>query len=346
MARPEVARFPRRAQVALFDATTLIAGGVKDHLVARSFPAASVRLFTSSTDPDSNLMDFKGEAMLVTSPDLDTLGSLDIAFLCGSRAEGALYLDWAERAGFVAIDLTGAANVARGVPLVNASVNPGAIIRGPGVIATPHPVAQMLSTLLAPVRKHCGLREAVAVVLQPASDSGGPGIGELHQQAASLMNFKEMPKEVFGRQLAFNLVPGWLGDDRQGKEVGLPDIQGEILRITGGGFALGVQVIQAPVFHGHATMAHLVLEAGRGPDDLIASFKDSDEICVERRGDRATPVERAGETGMVVAGIRPGLRESSFWIWAVSDDLAGGRALNAVRIAEALLERGLERGRA
>ncbi|MEK7798267.1 MAG: Asd/ArgC dimerization domain-containing protein [Acidobacteriota bacterium] len=346
MAMPEAARVRRRAHLALFDATTLAAKGVKDHLVARSFPAASVRLFTSSPDPDSNLTEFKGEPMLVTSPDIDTLQDLDIAFLCGSRADGARYLDWAGRVGFVAVDLTGAAGASRGVPLVNASVNPEAIGEGPGVIATPHPVAQILSTLLAPVRKRCGLLEAVAVVLQPASHYGEPGIDELHQQAASLMNFKEMPKEIFGRQLAFNLMPDWLRNEPRGEGAGRADLEEEVLRITGGGYALGVQVIQAPVFHGHAAMVHLLLEAGRGPDDLAACFSGSDEIRFERRGDRATPVERAGEAGILVGGIRPGRRESAFWIWAVSDDLAGGTALNAVRIAEALLDRGNGRGRA
>ncbi len=344
MTAPDPVRFRRRAHVALFDATTLAGKGVKDQLVARSFPAASVRLFTSNADPDLNLTEFRGEPILVTSPDIDTLQNLDIAFLCGSRADGARYLDWAGRAGFVAVDLTGAAGAAGDVPLVNASVNPEAIIDGPGVIATPHPVAQLLSTLLAPVRKRCGLREAIAMVLQPASHHGERGIDELYRQAASLMSFQEMPKEMFGRQLAFNLVPGWLREETRGKGPGRADLEGEVLRVTSGGYELGIQVVQAPVFHGHAAMAHLVLEAGRGADDLAACFDGGDEFRFERHGGRATPVEWAGEAGILVGGIRPGLRASAFWIWAVSDDMAGGTVRNAVRIAEALLEQGAGQG--
>src|SRR5881296_4257652 len=151
MAAPEIARFPRRAHVALFDATTLTAKGVKDALVARSFPTASVRLFTSSSDPNSNLTDFAGEAMLVTAPDIDALANLDIAFLCGTRREGERYLDWAGRAGFLAIDLTGASNASGDAAPINAAVNPEAIPGGRGVVGTPHPIAQMLSTIIAPV---------------------------------------------------------------------------------------------------------------------------------------------------------------------------------------------------
>src|SRR5439155_3004404 len=209
MAAPERARHRRRAHVALFDATTLTAKGVKDQLVARSFPTASVRMFTSSTDPEFNLTEFAGEATLLAPPDFETLGTLDVAFLCGTRREGERYLDWAGRGGFTAIDLTGASIGLAHIPLVNASVNPEMIPAGPGVVAAPHAVAQMLSTLLSPIRRECGLKEAAAVVLQPASERGQEGIDELHRQAISLMNFQEMPKEVFGRQLAFNLVPGW-----------------------------------------------------------------------------------------------------------------------------------------
>ena len=345
MAVVEATRFRRRAHVALFDATTLAARGVKDHLAARAFPAASVRLFTSTADAAPNLTEFKGEPMLVTEPDIDTLENLDIAFLCGSPEEGARYLDWAGQVGFTAIDLTGAA-ASGAVPLVNASVNPEAILEGPGVIATPHAVAQVLSTLLAAVRRRCGLQEVVAVVLQPASQYGEPGIDELYKQTASLLSFSDMPKEIFGRQLAFNVIPGFVGEEQHGRDAVRADLAEEVRRITGGGYALGVQVVQAPVFHGHAVMAHVVLDPGGSADDLAACFAGGDDFRFERRGDKATPVERAGEGGILVGGIRPGARESSFWIWAVCDDLAGGTALNAVRIAEMLLERGAGKGRA
>ena len=343
MAVPEVSRFRRRAHVALFDATTLTAKGIKEQLVARSFPTASVQLFTSSSDPDSNLTEYAGEAMLVTRPDIDTLENLDIAFLCGTRQEGETYLDWAGRAGFVAIDLTRASSGADNAAPVNASVNPEAILERQAVIPTPHPVSQMLSTLLAPVRRQCGLEEAVVMVLQPASERGQPGIDELYQQTLSLMNFNEMPKKIFGRQLAFNLIPGHLAEEARNVSATRADIEREVRRIIGGDTSLAAQVIQAPLFNGHAAMAHLTLAGGKGREDLLAAFKGVAGISLGPKGVGATPVERVGESGMLVTGVEPGLGESSFWIWAVADDLAGGTSLNAVRIAEILLEARFQR---
>jgi hypothetical protein len=138
----------RPAHLAIFDATTLIAKGVKEQLVERSFPVASMRLFSTRSGDEASLSEFNGEAMLVGAPDLEALGTLDIAFLCGTREEGARYLEWAGRAGFVAIDLTTAANGSAGVPLVNAVVNPDAIPADPVLIATPHAISLLLSSLL------------------------------------------------------------------------------------------------------------------------------------------------------------------------------------------------------
>jgi aspartate-semialdehyde dehydrogenase len=339
MAAPEVARFRRRARLALFDATTLTARGVKDRLAARSFPSASIRLFTSKNDPDFNLTEVAGEPVVMTNPDFETLGDLDVAFLCGTRAEGETYLDWAERGGFFAVDLTGASAGAPSIPLVNAGVNPDALPAKPGVIASPSAAAQMLSSLLAPVRRRCGLREAVIVVLRPASERGQAGIDELYQQALSLMNFQEMPKEVFGRQLAFNLVPAWPAEGAKKPDSARAELERQVLRVTGGGYGLSVQVIDAPVFHGHAVMAHLVLREGTGAGDVLAAFEGTDDVRIGRPGDKVTPVERAGDGELLVTGVQPGLQPSAFWVWSVSDDLAGGRSRNAVRIAEAILER-------
>ena len=280
MARPTgAATAGRKAKLALFDSATLLGRGVKDQLIERSFPVGSMRLFSSRTDPEANLSEFGGEAMLVTRPELEDIGAIDIAFLCGTPPEGALYLDWPRRKGFVAIDLTAATRSVADVPLVNAGVNPEAMGEEPHLIASPHPIALMLSTVLAGIRRGCGLREAAAVVLQPVSEGGEEGIAELYRQTIALMNFQEVSREVFGRQVAFNLIPDIV--------VGPADVAGvteaqalesEVSRITGGGFPLSVAVLLAPVFHCHTAMARVVLPAGRGRDDLLRALGATEDV--------------------------------------------------------------------
>jgi aspartate-semialdehyde dehydrogenase len=343
MARPDLRPTRRPAHIALFEANSLLGKGLKEHLVARRFPAASVRLFTSSDDEDANLGEYGGEAMLVTRPDPDTLGRLDIAFLCGSEQEGEPYLEWPGRSGFAAIDLSAAA-FARGAPSINVDVNPEAIPSGAGLIAAPGPIAHLMSSLLAPIRRGPGLLGVLAVVFQPASAGGGTGIDELYRQSAALLNFQEAPRAVFGDQLAFNLIPAFLYPD--GKPPGgarAGRLEAEVAGITGSDHPLSVQVVLAPVFHGHAVFLAVRLPEGRTEGELRAALAAAPGVALAGAGDRATPLGRAGRDGILIDGIRPA-GGSWHWVWAVADNLAGGAALNAVRIAEILVERGLRQG--
>jgi aspartate-semialdehyde dehydrogenase len=342
MMERKTAALRTRAHLALFDADTLTAKGIKDLLVSRSFPTASMRLFATRSAPETNLSEFAGEAMLIAEPDPDALGRLDLAFLCGTAEEGSRYLDWPRAKGFVGIDLTTASNETEGVPLVNMTVNPEQVSPSPGLIATPHPIGQFVSSLLAPVVQGCGLVEAAVVVFQPASECGAAGIEELYQQALGLLNFRDQPRQVFGRQLAFNLIPASLYEAAEAPGGARRDrLEREIKRVTGGAYRLSLEVVLAPIFHCHTALAHLTLPAAAGRDGLLTCYADSQEITLGRAGEPATPVERAGMAGVRIAAVEPGGSASTFWTWAISDNLVSGSALNAVRIAETLLDKGL-----
>jgi aspartate-semialdehyde dehydrogenase len=331
---------PRGAHLAVFDAQTLIGKGVRDHLVGRSFPIASMRFFSSEPDPEVNLTEFAGEAMFVSAADPEALGPLDIAFLCGSRREGERYLAWPAERGFTAIDLTSAARPGGNAPPINAAVNADRLGEEARLVPTPHPIALMLSTVLAAAHRGCGLRDAAVTALQPVSEAGEEGINELYRQTLGLLNFQEWPQEIFRRQLAFNLVPALTY--RPGSAPGRVDVgevEEEIRLITGPGFDLAVGIVLAPVFHCHAALARLVLAPGKGPADLAAALGAAADIRVDAAGTRATPVDRAGEAGILVAGPWPAGSPGSCWIWIVSDNLQAGAAFNAVRIAETLWRR-------
>ena len=272
----------RGAHLAVFDAQTLVAKGVRDHLVGRGFPIASMRFFSSRPDPEANLTEFAGEAMFVSEPDPEALGPLDIAFFCGTRPEGERYLAWPGKRGFTAIDLTSAARPGKERPPINVAVNVDRLPEAAPLVATPHPIALMLSTVLAAAHRGCGLEEAVVTALQPVSEAGEEGINELYRQTLGLLNFQEWPQEVFGRQLAFNLVPAIAyGRGPVPGRIDAREIEEEVRLIAGPGFELSIGAVLAPVFHCHAAMARLVLAQGRGPADLAAALSASPDIRID-----------------------------------------------------------------
>ena len=327
-------------RVALFDSATLVGKGVKSHLARRRFPVSRVRVFdTGAMEEGGNLTEFNGEAMLAMRPDPAAMQQVDLAFFCGGEGSAAEYLDWTRRSGFTAIDLTLTANRSKGIPVVNGWVNPQAARRHEGLLATPHPASLILSTLLAPLQRLAPLREVTSVIFQPASEKGEEGIDELYRQTVGVLNFTEYPKERFGRILAFNLFPSTLGAG-----TAFPDdlLAREVAFILGGaGFPHGVALLAVPVFHGHSFLCRVSFAGSVMLEAMHEALAKQEGLRRLENTAAVSAAELAGQEGVLVGEIRrdaslPG----SWWIWGVSDNLVGGTALSAVRMAEELLEHG------
>ena len=330
-----VSRRPEPVNLALFDASTLVGKGVKTHLRQRRFPVGEVRAFdTGVIEEGGNLTEFNGEAMLASRPDLDAMNRVDLAFYCGAPGTGDGFLDWPERGGFSAIDLTQSANRKDGIPVVNAGVNPEVIRSRPGLVASPHPISQFLSTFLAPLARTLPLEEAVSLVMQPASEAGEEGIDELYKQTVGVLSFAEVPKQRFDPVLAFNVMPATPGFSEE-------SITREIQAILGGTpFLLTLRVLLVPVFHCHSFCCWVRFAQPVDQARIRQSLASEGSLRILEGSGAATPAELAGEEGIHLRmRCDPGVR-NGVWFWGVTDNLATGAALNAVRLAEILANSG------
>ena len=328
-------------QMALFGATTLLGKAIRENLEKRSFPAQSMRLF-DRTERQGTVAEFQGEAVLVTSPDPDLLDRVDIAFLCGSPEDSQPYLGWPAEKEFVAIDLSKASTGNPDIPVIHYRLNRSRIHLRERIIASPSPVSQALSTVLSPLQKALGIRSAVATVFPPASDRGDEGVDELFRQTVNILNFQEVPKEVFSRQLAFNLIPHYSPagvTDRTDPQI---TIARETVKILEVDFPLQVGVVQAPVFHCHSMLLWVQLVNSATGEEVSRILGDQADLTVlGPGGGPTTPVELVGNDRIHVQTLdpsSPGM--DSCWLWMVSDSLRTGAALNAVRIAELLIGKG------
>ena len=329
-----------KVNIALFDASTLVGKGVKSHLAGRRFPVGKVRLFdTGAVEEGGNLSEVAGEPVLATRPVREEMDRVDLAFYCGPAGTGRDFLDWAGRGGFVAIDLTLSANVMEKVPVVNASVNPGAVKEHSGLLASPHPVSQFLSTVLAPIVRSLPLEDVVSLVMQPASEAGDLGIEELYRQTVGLLNFTEVPKDLSGRVLAFNLVPASLAAREGAPEGWIAREVAAILR--GRAFLHAIKILLVPVFHCHAFVSRLRFRDPVPLERIREALEEEPSIRIRDGAGGATPAELAGEEKIVLGEIRPDPSvPGGVWFWGITDNLAAGASLNAVRIAEELVNSG------
>jgi aspartate-semialdehyde dehydrogenase len=305
---------PGRASVAVVGAPTDDGAHVREALAEYGVPGSRVDLY-ASVGEEVLLSEYAGEARMIQQPDLDEIVGHDVIFLC---EPGELSTSVYERAddGAVLIDMldclpAGAAENGNG---------------GAQCFRVAHPLALLLEEVLGPLEEELGLEEAVALVIRPASDFGQDGVEELREQTIRLLNFAEVPKEIFGRQLAFNLIPGGAGSggDLEGR------IRGEVARALGWQEShLAVSFLTAPLFHGHGVQLRLRFKDEPGVDRIRETLTDAG---LDAAGGETTPLDVIGQVRTSLSGLtEDGL--GAYWLWAVAGETSTRSAREAVRLA-------------
>jgi aspartate-semialdehyde dehydrogenase len=277
------------------------------------------------------LSEYAGEARMIQEPDVEELARHELIFLCEPGEASRLVVGAAPRSLIIDLGECLPAEM-RALP-VRPSSNQE-IDRGAGRFAVPHPLTLVLAEILEPVDRRLGLVEAMAVVLRPAADFGQEGIEELREQTVRLLNFSPVPVEVFGRQLAFNLLPQAhvpAGQDRLARR-----IQDEVTTLLGQPPRLALRLLAAPLFHGHGLQLRLRLARSTSLEELRAVL-DGAGLLNTVEDEAATPLDVTSEVRTVLSEIsEDGL--GAFWCWGVAGEAGARGAREAIRLAASLLD--------
>jgi len=326
-------------KIAIAGASSLLGRELKDVLSDSTLAAASFALLDEE-DAQGQLDQVGDEVTFIQAIGADAFDHSDFTFFCGTESLTLRHWRQALRAGSTVLDLSGALDREPGV-LVRAPWLGGEEVSAdlftPAVVPA-HPAVITLALLLDRLQQAAPVRFAAATVLEPASEFGRAAMDELHQQTVSLLSFQTIPRAVYDAQAAYNVLAG-LGESAA---VNLPAVEARIRRqyqtvTSGRGPELGLQVLLAPVFHGHTfsiavelerpveivaleealTGEHvdLVLEDTDSPSNLAATGQN--DILVRLRPERSTRNPTAA---------------TRLWLWAAIDNLRVN-AQNAVLCA-------------
>lgn len=210
--------------------------------------------------------------------------------------------------------------------------------RGKGlrIITAPHAAAIMVSALLARVAARFPVRNAVAQIFSPASEMGPRAIDELQKQTVNLLSFQKVPREAFGAQIAFNLLPR-LGAGFEHADALESRIREQLQAYFGGRLPVpALRLFQVPVFYSTALSLYVETESRVPPSDLVAAL-DGAPLAIHRASEKPpTQADAAGSDDILVDAIQPdAAHPAGIWFWAVADNLRLA-AVNAVQIAEGL----------
>jgi aspartate-semialdehyde dehydrogenase len=210
------------------------------------------------------------------------------------------------------------------------------------IALSPDPAAMAIAGMLALLSRRAKVVRAAITIHEPASGHGKEGVEELHRQTINLLSFQDLPKVVFDIQVAFNMLSRY-GEQsqptlRQERERIVRDTvrQLEALR-SGRPIRPAIQLLQAPVFHGHSLSCWMELDAAL-PIAEIETALDQRPYSVSREPDpQPDMLAAAGQDGFILGAVeRDGAIDAGYWIWGVFDHLRIA-ALNAVLIAEQML---------
>lgn len=319
---------PNGYRLGIVNPLTLVGNELKTILRERSFPFAKVTLLDSTGKDAGALSDVSNEPAVVTAISDDELEDLDLVFFCGTPASNHEWIERYREDNFLAVDLSQPSSVDEG-ELTVAGVNLDQVT-GAEPVVSPHPVAIPMALLLHQIETLSRIELCTATVVQPASVFDQAGVEELAQQTISVLNIQSVPKDVFERQLAFNLYPA--------VEHNETFIVRQLHKLTDSRTEIALMITQGTIFHGHTFSLFVRTKEELDRDSLEGALRANRAIAFAEGDQAFGTVDAAGRDEVLVADVRldPSIA-GGFWVWAVCDNLRRSSALNAVLIAEKLL---------
>jgi aspartate-semialdehyde dehydrogenase len=307
-------------RVGVVGATGAVGTVTLELLAERGFE--DVRAYASQRSAGKQLF-YGARELIVEEATPETLAGAGLGlcfFSVGTEASRELVPPTAA-AGTVCIDKSDAFRLTDGVPLVVAGVNDDALDHDP-VVANPNCSAIQLACVLKPLHEAAGLAGVRLATYQSMSGAGDAGIEKLRATApleADLAMDWDMEGDEFTEESKLR------AETR--KILGLPDLP------------IQATCIRVPVLVGHGQAIWVATEDPLSPEDAADALAAAPHV---RLAEFPTAKDAAGEDDVLVARIRPDLTDGrGLALWSVNDNLRKGAALNAVQIAEALLERRL-----
>ncbi|KJH69683.1 aspartate-semialdehyde dehydrogenase [Aliterella atlantica] len=332
-------------RVAILGATGAVGTELLELLDERNFPLSDLKLFASSRSAGKT-MKFKGEDLLVEEVGDRSFANVDIVLASAGGSTSKALAPKAVASGAVVIDNSSAFRMDEQVPLVIPEVNPDAASHHQGIIANPNCTTILMAVAIYPLHKARQIQRIVAATYQSASGAGARAMEEVKNQSQEILQGKAPTSEVFPYPIAFNLFPhnspmtanGYCEEELKMVNETRKIFNAPQLRIT-------ATCVRVPVLRAHSEAINLEFEQP-------LSVEEAKEILSQSKGVRIVedwqanyfpmPIDATGEDDVLVGRIRLDISHpNGLELWLCGDQIRKGAALNAVQIAELLVEQNL-----
>ena len=329
--------------IAIVGATGAVGEQLREVLEERQFPVGELRLLASERSA-GQFLPFQNKQVRVGILKEDSFRGIDIGLFSAGAKVSANFAPAAVAAGAVVVDNTSHFRMEPDIPLVVPEVNGKEIAKykNRGIVANPNCSTIQMVVALKPIHDAARIKRVVVSTYQSVSGAGRVAMEELSQQVGALFNGREIKKEKFPHQIAFNCIPhidAFMEDGYTKEEWKMihetRKILGEAL------LPMTATSVRVPVFCSHSESVNIETEKKLTAAQAKALLRDAPGVmladvpeeniypmAIDAVGKDATYVGRVREDPSVANGLN---------LWVVSDNLRKGAALNAVQIAEILI---------
>jgi len=331
-------------KVAVVGATGAVGNLMVKVLEERDFPVSEIKLLASARSIGKTLP-FRGRHIAVEELAENSFEGIKLALFSAGGAISRKFAPVAVQAGAVVIDNSSAFRMDPQVPLVVPEVNPHAALSHSGIIANPNCSTIQMVVALKPIYDAVGIRRIVVTTFQAVSGTGKRAIEELRSQVSDIMCGREIARQIYPHQIAFNCFPhigSFLDNGFCEEEMKMANETRKIFDDA----QIGVcaTTVRIPVIYGHSESINIETDRKISPEEARELLKTAPGVIVIDDPSNAgypVPLNAAGTDDTFVGRIRtdPSV-ENGLAMWVVADNVRKGAATNAVQIAEILLKSG------
>ena len=291
--------------------------------------------------------DFKGKKLVVKElKHNDDFKDIDIALVSAGGGISKEFADTITKHGAVMIDNSSAFRMDKDVPLVVPEVNAkDAENRPRNIIANPNCTTIQMVVALKALEGISHIKKVHVSTYQSASGAGASGMAELEEQVKEFVNGKTLNIEAFAHQLLFNIIPHVDVFTENGYTKEEMKMYHETKKIMNSDINVSATCVRVPVMRAHSESIWCETENPVSPAEFTKALEAAQGITVVDDLPNLgypMPLDLAGKDDVYVGRIRADLANpNGITFWCVSDQIRKGAALNAVQIAEYLVENNL-----
>ena len=321
-------------------------GAVGQELLAvleqRQFPVSELKLFGSERSAGTKYTFCGKEYTVQLLQHNDAFKGVDIAFVSAGAGVSRAYAEDITRFGTIMIDNSSAFRMEEDVPLVVPEVNASDALNCPrNIIANPNCTTIQMVVALQAIENITHIRRVHVATYQAASGAGAQAMKELESQYRQVLNGEEVTVNKFAYQLAYNVIPHIDVFTENGYTKEEMKMFNETRKIMHSDIKVSATCVRVPSLRAHSESIWIETEHPVSVEQAREAFSKAQGCVLMDEPENKVypmPLFLSGKDEVFIGRIRKDLTdENGLSFWCVSDQIRKGAALNAVQIAEWLL---------